>query len=605
MLIEGALDVSYGELAAGGVHEVGFIVNPNGTRGTEYVLRDDIEVTNAAHTNRNGAPYDFDTSNPGATVLRAWGDAVKNHGVVPEMYALLVAATVPAEKLAEYDAKPLDPFFDPENPYEEILAMIRRLAGDNGITDLNQVEVALMDRSSEDAILSALQRIQGEVAPELTITRLSDGSVDPAELAMARRKEGKYLIALVKAKSGEGTKNFFESGAMNAKKIPRGAVVGMRYVSKNTNNLSITDEGEAAKGPDGKSLLAHTHRNRLRWSRKEEAALRALRPQDAKAILNGTKLYTQADARELGDVEIAVTYLTDNPWFNLPGPQLLEDKDTVRVVTTRLSTKAAREQGADLWVEVDDVSRLAVEAQVAHTILESGEPSFQHVDFSSVFPGQQVGAVFENLLAKEIGDFSMPLSPGVLKSKQVGTIAVYESALDNLTIARQVELLAAALKRSNSGIGFSLISTSGNTEHGIVQGVLKDSKGTVDLNGAFRTTLVVGQVDVFDPIAVADELAEAGYPLLELVAPADVIQAYRAADVRLYAWLVSRNPEEGETGIANGAGALREMVNLLGLTETERVALLRNGGREFTVVVQPVGQELEEFDRFYQANRGV
>jgi len=209
------------------------------------------------------------------------------------------------------------------------------------------------------------------------------------------------------------------------------------------------------------------------------------------------------------------------------------------------------------------------------------------------------------MLAEEIPDFKIPLSSAVLQSKLNGTIAVYEEALNNLTIARQIEILAEQLRRQRRGFGFSLISTSGKPESEIVEEILRDSNGAVDLRGAFQTTLVKGEVDVLNPRAVASVLEARGLPLLELVAPPTIVSAYRIPEVKLYAWLVSGNPKEGEAGIANGAKALREMIELLGLNQVEREKILRQGGVAFTVEIRPVAQELQEFDQLYRVNRGV
>ncbi|MFH1858173.1 MAG: hypothetical protein ABH845_04650, partial [Candidatus Omnitrophota bacterium] len=393
---------------------------------------------------------------------------------------------------------------------------------------------------------------------------------------------GKYLIAILKAKSTEGTHNYFESIPLNAGPESRGAVVGMRYVSKNTNNVMSPKGDKVMRDAKEEPLKAQNHAYRLAWTDAERTAIQQTRwGRDSDQILSGNMLYTQATARTLGDVEVAVTHLTDNPWFNVERPKTSDDGDTVRVATTRLSSKAAREQGADLWVEVDDVRR----SEVMKT----------------------VEAVAERIMADEIQAFTQPLSKAVLGSDQTGTIVVYEEALNNLTIARQIELLARQLGVAGSGITFSLVSTSGASEQEIIKGVLEDSSGAVDLSGSFKTAVIAGKgVDVSDPKAVRQELeSNRNLPVLELIAPEDVVSAYKVAEVKLYAALVSRNPAKGEEGIANGAQAVLEMVELFGLDAGARDRLLAESMKDFTVAVQEVGQQLEDFDNFYRANRGA
>ncbi|MBI4436701.1 MAG: hypothetical protein HY590_04745 [Candidatus Omnitrophica bacterium] len=214
-------------------------------------------------------------------------------------------------------------------------------------------------------------------------------------------------------------------------------------------------------------------------------------------------------------------------------------------------------------------------------------------------------ASVRDILTRTFPSLSQPLSSAILQSQELGTVAVYEEALNNLTIARQIAHLAGQLKRSGSKIGFSLISTSGRSGNAVVAGVFKDSNGVVDLRGAFQVTLTKDQVDVTDPVAVAEELEFQGSPLRELIAPKEIVALYRGAGVRLYAYLVAGNPAKGESGVANGALALREMVEIFGMDQVAKEALLQSGGREFTVILQPVSQELEEFDKFYRENRGL
>jgi hypothetical protein len=442
MAIEGEIDVSYEELQAGGVHETGFVVNPHGLGNDVYVERDDIEVTNGFHTNNGGiARKDLTTAQPGSTNLRVEGEGVRHHGIVPEMYAVFVAANVPPAKLPEYDVTPIDPFMDPVNPGPELRAMIKRLARDNG-RELNDVEVSIMYREREDAIFAALQQIQQEHAG-FTITRITDGTVDPTRIALAGRKTGKYLISLGTAKSTEGTHNGFEAGVMNSREpTPRGAVYGLRYTSKNVNNL-LDDTGQPIKG-----VKAHNHANRLRWTSKEENDIRTFRPKDAEEILTGKKLFTASYFAGLGDIEVFVARYTDGPWDNLAGAQVL-DADTVRVTTTRLSSKAAREQGADLWVEVDDVKRSDVNRVLAQAPWVLAEPAAARLD--AVDPNRHMqGTILINPAA-----FSAQAPGGwlaverALKERSVKVIVDARPTTSGEGDARQVTVVLAATQEES------------------------------------------------------------------------------------------------------------------------------------------------------------
>ncbi|MFH1858174.1 MAG: triose-phosphate isomerase [Candidatus Omnitrophota bacterium] len=212
-------------------------------------------------------------------------------------------------------------------------------------------------------------------------------------------------------------------------------------------------------------------------------------------------------------------------------------------------------------------------------------------------------ARINEVLTDEIRALSGDLNPMVLGSQRKGTIAVYESALDNLTTAAQIARLAGLLREANSNIGFRLISTSGDSEEAIIAAVLKDSNGAIDLTGAFQAT-VIGSTDgetLVAPETIRQALEGQGVPLLELVAPLDVVKAYQNAKVSLHGWLVSRVPEDGEAGIVNGAEALLKLLNHLAVVEA--------GGTtvpvELTMTAQKVSAELEEIDRFYRENHGV
>ncbi len=208
------------------------------------------------------------------------------------------------------------------------------------------------------------------------------------------------------------------------------------------------------------------------------------------------------------------------------------------------------------------------------------------------------------MVIRAIPEVVPPLSSDILQTTFQGTIAVYEESLDNLTIATMVERFARQLNSARSKIGFVLVSTSGKSESEIAAKVYRDSKGLVNLSGTFRATLVEGEVNALNPLSVVAALEEKRLPpLVELVAPLEIVVAYRRPGIELYGWLVSRNPQEGEAGIANGAPALRELVELLGLGEKERASLLRDGGRSFMVNIQRYEEDFEAFDFSYREGR--
>ncbi len=78
----------------------------------------------------------------------------------------------------------------------------------------------------------------------------------------------------------------------------------------------------------------------------EKKLIETLRPEDAADIFAGKRLFTTADVR--GEVEGAVTFLSDNDVFGQEGIKLLDDKNSYRVVTLRMSEEG---ENSYAWVE--------------------------------------------------------------------------------------------------------------------------------------------------------------------------------------------------------------------------------------------------------------
>ena len=491
----------------------------------------------------------FVDGTPGASSIQIEGPAAEYFGAFPDEARAFMVTTHIKPKFVEKVLKEED--IDPSEPQAlekflyprlDVNILVERIAALNGVTP-NEVDVTLLTADESD--MKALQTIK-DFYPSLQIDRVSGGTVQPAFAAALGVDDGRVRAFIRRSGMTEAViKTLFASA----------------FTADGALSLFTVVSPEVKKGND-------------QWNNwPADVAEKMSKRPDWGSILAGNKIFS---SREITSQPVrgAYTFLTDGR----------TDKELP------FDVKGVRDDGGSYLV---------------NTLLFATNPLTPGEGYLELVKGRyDTSAALR--IALPISIPILPLGPSsvLLQSQEGGTIPVYEEALDNLTIAYQIEMLAKQLKNSGSKIGFSLISTSGNSESEIVQEVLKDSAGTVNLQDLFQVTLTKDQVDVSKPQEVVKALNAHGLPLLELVAPEDVVLAYREAKIQLYAWLVSENPKEGEEGIADGAHSLRMMTRLLELPQEKRDARLLEGGLQFTVTILRYGQEVEDFDKFYRVNRG-
>ncbi len=234
-------------------------------------------------------------------------------GLIPDVYAHLVVARVPVEKMAEFEKNPLDPDQDSEK-------LLRRIADANGIK-LSDMEVVLLNRERESERLATFKRLATEEG--LTVTTLEDGTFNQAVQASIGKKEGKFKVFLGTSGAPEASMNLAIAKAYHGE----GTIAGYRLLS---------NEG-LKKAKDLQPRYA--------WGEKEKELIRELRPEDAEEIIAGKKLFTTADVK--GKVDAALTFITDNEIFNLPGVEVLENQNYL-IHTLRIHET---ETGVETWVE--------------------------------------------------------------------------------------------------------------------------------------------------------------------------------------------------------------------------------------------------------------
>jgi|GEM_PF-673097 len=292
--------------AEGGLRdEVESFMAGEGLEGTNpiTVYIDVVENTNATAYGK-----------PGGTSIAVTADGKGQLiGSIPDVYAHLVVARVPKEKLAEFEKNPLDPDQDSE-------PTLRRIAEANGIK-LSEMEVVVLNRDRESERMAVYKRLAETEG--LTVTIIEDGTFNHAVQAALGRREGKFKVFLGTSGAPEAAMNLAIAKAYHVE----GAVAGFRLLSnaglKKAKNL----------GP------------RYQWDDKETALIRELRPEDAEAILKGEKLFTTADVR--GFVDAALSFITDNEIFFLPG---VRDKKNGRYEVTTLRIHETP-QGTETWIE--------------------------------------------------------------------------------------------------------------------------------------------------------------------------------------------------------------------------------------------------------------
>jgi fructose-1,6-bisphosphatase/sedoheptulose 1,7-bisphosphatase-like protein len=237
-------------------------------------------------------------------------------GNAPDIYASLIAAYVPPEKIAEFEQEPLEPGpYDGEEdinrlrPY--VLKQLDRLARANNVT-LNQMEVVLLKRDRESVRLAIFKELEQEHG--IKVTLIEDGTFNPALKAVLGGKGERLKVFFGTSGAPEAFAN-----VINAKPFHQyGALVSLRVLS-NAGLKKASDLSPSYKFND-----------------TEQKLIRELRPDDFQEILNGNKLFTTADVK--GEIDGAVTFITNNDVFDLPGIKL-SGENTYVVTTLRLREK--------------------------------------------------------------------------------------------------------------------------------------------------------------------------------------------------------------------------------------------------------------------------
>lgn len=248
-------------------------------------------------------------------------------GNVSDVYAAIIAAYVPKEKIADFKREPLDP-----GPYEgeenvdilklHITKQLTRIAQANNI-NLNQMEVVLLNRDRESVRIKVFKEL--ESTSGLKVTIIEDGTFNHALKASLGGK-------------GERLKVFFgTSGAPEA--FSNVIIAKMYHKDGAVASARVLSYDSLKKAKD----LSRS--NAYNFSEIEQKIMEELRPQDFESILAGNKLFTSADVK--GEPDAAITFITDNEVFDQPGVRSI---DTNRYVVTTLRLR--EENGkAYTWIE--------------------------------------------------------------------------------------------------------------------------------------------------------------------------------------------------------------------------------------------------------------
>ncbi len=274
--------------------------------GQTYIIEnaviDVIENTNAFVTNVNNKKLEeIEFSNAGASSIVVTGDGVKSIGNIPDYYADSIFTTVKKENIQEFIDNPLDPEETAASP-EKQLEYLKRIAKANDL-DIDDLEIVLMDRERENERLKYLKNIQKKYS-ELKITAIKDGTVSHGILACLGENNGKHKIMMTVGGAAEGFYNLTISNLFREE----GVIGSLRLYSKNVNKTKSGDN-------------AQNLNTRYNFDEKEKQRVNELRPEDAKEILKGKKLFTQSDVK--GDIQACYSFITNSGVFGIKGVQEL------------------------------------------------------------------------------------------------------------------------------------------------------------------------------------------------------------------------------------------------------------------------------------------
>ena len=316
---------------------------------------DVIEGTTATVMNRPGL-------SGGSTVIVS-GPGVKSLGQAPDIYADLIATSIP-EHVDHFKRQPLDPDLDVISNLNRISEAIGRpfanmeviiLGRDRELTRLQRMLPNVPLETIKEAIKVSKKEPLGcfleDPQTHLLVRVIPDGSFLPA-IKAARGETltpGRHLIYYGSSGSPEAMMDLATLSGYREE----GAVVSLKLLSKNVNDVELKTGAyafseEELNGDPGKPAKPATLDRPAEKAVSPAPGLNQLRRDDVESIRNHTKLFTLWDVD--GDVDAVITFITDNALWTTPGdtPQNLrgiringgEASTTLRIRTIKGKAKA-------------------------------------------------------------------------------------------------------------------------------------------------------------------------------------------------------------------------------------------------------------------------
>lgn len=192
--------------------------------------------------------------------------------------------------------------------------------------DRNSLKV-LQDIAVNDAAVESLVELidaADEAGQGMSINVIQDGTFVHGLHAALGRVDGKVKVFFGTSGAPEAFMNVALAKAFHA----NGAIASMRLLS----NAGLKK---------AKNLVPAYN-----FDDVEKKLIETLRPEDAADIIAGKRLFTTADVK--GEVEGAITFLTDNEVFGQEGIKALDEKNSYRVTTVRASEEG---NNSYAWVE--------------------------------------------------------------------------------------------------------------------------------------------------------------------------------------------------------------------------------------------------------------
>ena len=296
-----------------------------GSQKEGHYIVDVIEGTDATVTNDKRKHEMTDTDSGGTSILVS-GAGVQALGFAPDSYSDQFLANVPKEKRQEVQRfinATLHGQHDPEDP--EIIESILQAIAEANEKTIGDLEIVLMDRPREAQRKAALDALKKRF-PGMRITGINAGTVAHGLIAtlgrLGKDQEGKERIKIVW--TAGGTPEAFFNLAV-ASSIP-GAIGWVQIYTSNAGKVH-----DAAGNPTKEN--AQNLSARFKFTEKETAQIEEFRPDDAEKIFTGKKIFTvETMKNSFGqrlNTEAAVSFITDNGVFNLPGVHKVETNGTV------------------------------------------------------------------------------------------------------------------------------------------------------------------------------------------------------------------------------------------------------------------------------------